>query len=87
MLAASSNTYAHGLIEGAWDNTLSMLLTLRNPFESHEKFLFLQPMFQTKRFDIISPLLDGCSEILGVFIFIFKHHVRWVLLREVAQAV
>ena len=54
-----------------------LILTLgKKPFESHEEFLFLQPMimFPPKHYDIFFPLLLGeCSESLDALIFVFNN--------------
>ena len=44
-----------------------MLLSSGNPFKCHEEVLYLQPLIPPKRFDIFSPLTEGCSEGLGAF--------------------
>ena len=44
-----------------------MLFPSRNPFKWHEEVLYLQPLIPPKRFDIFSPLTEGCSEGLGAF--------------------
>ena len=41
----------------------------------YEEVLYLQPLIQSKRFDIFSPLTGGCSEGLGAFCFFFKQSV------------
>ena len=51
-----------------------MLFPSGNPFKCHEEVLCLQPMIPPKRFDIFSPLTEGCSEGLDVFRFFFKLH-------------
>ena len=37
------------------------LLPSGNPFKCHAEVLYLQPMIPPKRFDIFSPLAEGCS--------------------------
>ena len=49
-----------------------MLLPSGNPFKRHEEVLFLQPMIASKRFDIVFPLAEGCSEGLDAFRFFLK---------------
>ena len=51
-----------------------LLPSRKNPFKCHEEVLVLQPMIPPKRFDISSPLTEGCSEGLDAFRFFFKDH-------------
>ena len=44
-------------------------------FRLHEEFFFVFAVYNPtpKRFDIFSPLTEGCSEGLDAFRFFFKH--------------
>ena len=48
-----------------------MLLPSGNLFKCHEEVLFLQTMIPPKRFDIFSPLAEGCLLIGGIDAFRF----------------